>query len=263
MTREGFVALVGAGPGSADLITVKGLRRLQSADVVVFDALVLPELLAEARSDAELIPAGKRGGQHSASQDWINATLIEHAQQGKLVVRLKGGDPFVFGRGGEEAAALSAAGIAWEVVPGISSAIAAPAYAGIPVTHRDVASSVVFVTGHEDPTKPTSRINWQALAQGVDTLVFLMGITRINHTVASLIANGRPADTPTAVIRWGTTAEQKTVVAPLDQIEATVKAAGIGAPAILIVGEVVALREQLNWFESTVLEMPEVVRAFA
>ena len=246
----GFVSLVGAGPGDPELITVKGLRRLRAADVVVYDALLSEELLGEARPGAELIDAGKRAGEHRRTQEWINAVLIERARAGRQVVRLKGGDPFVFGRGGEEAAALAAAGIAWEVVPGVSSAIAVPAYAGIPITHRSAASSVAFVTGHEDPNRPETRINWHALAQGLDTLVFLMGVGRLAAIAEQLLAHGRPATTPAAVIRWGTTADQETVSGTLATIAADVERAGLRAPATLVVGEVVRLRDQLSWFDT-------------
>ncbi|MBK9712124.1 MAG: uroporphyrinogen-III C-methyltransferase [Kouleothrix sp.] len=246
----GLVSLVGAGPGDPELITVKGLRRLRAADVVVYDALASEELLRECRAGAELIYAGKRAGHHCSSQEAINALLVEKARAGLRVVRLKGGDPFVFGRGGEEAGALAAAGIAWEVVPGVSSAIAVPAYAGIPVTHRASASSVAFVTGHEDPARAETRIRWQALAQGVDTLVFLMGVGRLAAIAEQLIAHGRPAATPAAVIRCGTTPDQETVVGTLATIAADVERAGLSAPATLVVGEVVRLREQLSWFDT-------------
>jgi uroporphyrin-III C-methyltransferase len=246
----GTCYLVGAGPGDPELLTLKGLRRLRAADAVVYDAWVCEELLRECRADAELIYVGKRAGLHYASQAAINAILIEKARAGLQVVRLKGGDPFVFGRGGEEAEALAAAGIAWEVVPGVTSAIGVPAYAGIPVTHRAAASSVAFVTGHEDPTRAETRVDWRALAQGVDTLVFLMGIGRLEQIATQLIAHGRPADTPAAAIRWGTTPQQETVVGTLATIPADVARAGLGAPATLIVGEVVRLRERLSWFDT-------------
>jgi uroporphyrin-III C-methyltransferase len=248
--KGGFVSLVGAGPGDLDLITVKGLRRLRAADVVVYDALINDDLLCECRAGAELIYAGKRAGQHYASQASINALLIAKARAGLEVVRLKGGDPFVFGRGGEEALALAEAGVAWEVVPGVTSAIGVPAYAGIPVTHRAAASSVAFVTGHEDPTRPESRIRWQALAQGVDTLVFLMGVGRLASIAEQLITHGRPATTPAAVIRSGTTADQETVAGTLATIAADVERAGLAAPATLVVGEVVRMRERLSWFDT-------------
>jgi len=250
MRNHGFVSLVGAGPGDPELLTLKGLRRLRAADVVIYDALVNEELLAECRADAELIYAGKRAGQHCRSQDSINILLVERARVGLQVVRLKGGDPFVFGRGGEEAEALQAAGIAWEVVPGVTSAIGAPAYAGIPITHRAGASSVAFVTGHEDPSKAETRIDWRALAEGIDTLVFLMGIGRLKYIAEQLIAHGRPDDTPAAVIRWGTTPQQETVTGTLATIAAEVERAGLTPPATLVVGEVVRLRERLRWFDT-------------
>ncbi len=255
----GFVALVGAGPGDPELITVKGLRRLSSADVVVYDALVHPDTLALARPAAELIAAGKRGGKPSARQEWINATLIEHAKAGKFVVRLKGGDPFVFGRGGEEAEALTAAGVPWEVVPGVSSAIAAPAYAGVPITHRDAASSVAFITGHEKPGRAESRVNWAALAQGIDTLVFLMAVGRLEHIAAQLIAHGRPADTPAVIVRSATTSEQATVAGTLATIAERAATAGLSAPATLVVGAVARLHDELRWFNAE----PSAVLAWA
>ena len=247
---DGFVSLVGAGPGDPELITVKGLRRLASADVVIFDALVHPDMLALARPDAELIDAGKRGGQPSARQEWINSVLVERAQRGLHVVRLKGGDPFVFGRGGEEAEALQAAGINWEVVPGVSAAVAAPAYAGIPVTHRELASSVAFITGHEAPDKAESRLDWAALARGLDTLVFLMPVKRLAEIAAALIAHGRSAETPAALIHAASTSEQSVVRATLATIAAAVAQARIGSPATLVVGEVAQLHEQLGWFNA-------------
>ncbi len=245
----GFVSLVGAGPGDPELMTVKGLRRLREADVVCYDALVAAELLQECRPDALLIPVGKRAGAPSARQEAINTLLIEHGRAGRLVVRLKGGDPFVFGRGGEEAEALHAAGVPWEVVPGISSAVAVPAYAGIPVTHRAHASSFAVITGHDDPHKPGEPINWGTLAHGIDTLVVLMGVSRLPTIAAELIAHGKPADTPAAVIRAGTTVEQELVVATLGTIAEAVRAAGLGTPATLVIGEVVRLRDNLRWFD--------------
>ncbi|HJZ46655.1 MAG TPA: uroporphyrinogen-III C-methyltransferase, partial [Roseiflexaceae bacterium] len=248
--RTGFVSLIGAGPGDPELITVKGLRRLREADVVIYDALVNDALLQECRADAELIYAGKRAGQHCRSQNEINALLLDKARAGLRVARLKGGDPFVFGRGGEEAAVLAAAGIAWEVVPGVSSAIAAPAYAGIPVTDRGAASSFTVITGHEDPQRAESRINWAALAQGSDTLVVLMGLGRLANIAEQLIAHGRAAETPAAVIHQGSTPDQETVVGTLETIAADVACAGLSAPATLVVGEVVRLRAHLSWFDT-------------
>ena len=249
---NGFVSLVGAGPGDPDLMTVKGLRRLKNAEVVAYDRLVNPKLLQECRAEAELIYVGKHGVQPSYSQDAINALLVEKATLGRHVVRLKGGDPFIFGRGGEEALALRAADIPFEIVPGISSAVAAPAYAGIPVTHRNVAASVAVVAGHEDPHKSKrqgdSSHDWHALA-GVDTLVILMGVGRLEAITDELIKAGRSSSTPSAVVRWGTTDEQETVEGTLATIALSVREAGLKAPATLIVGEVVRLRSELRWFD--------------
>jgi uroporphyrin-III C-methyltransferase len=226
------------------LVTLKAVRRLGEADVVVYDALVRPEILAYSNPAAELIAAGKRGGQPSMRQEWITDVLIARAQAGARVVRLKGGDPYVFGRGGEEAAALTAAGVAWEVVPGITSAFAAPAAAGIAVTHRAVASSVAIVTGHEEPERPQSRMKWQALATGIDTLVVLMSMGNLAWIVDQLLTYGRPAATPAAVIQWGTTRDQRAVYAPLGGIVAAVAATGLRAPTTFVVGDVVGLCPQ-------------------
>jgi len=249
----GKVFLVGAGPGDPGLLTVKALRLLKEADVIVYDALVSKHILKSAGEKAEFVFVGKRGGQASTSQAEIEKFLLEKARAGKKVVRLKGGDPFVFGRGGEEALILSEAGIDWEVVPGITSAIAGPAYAGIPVTQRECTSSVAFITGHEDPEKEDTRIDWSKVSTGVGTLVFLMGISRLSKIVEELVKNGRASHTPCAVIMWATLPKQKTVTGTLTDIERKVKAAGLGAPSIFIVGEVVKLREKLNWFEETPL----------
>ncbi|MBM4037059.1 MAG: uroporphyrinogen-III C-methyltransferase [Planctomycetes bacterium] len=244
---NGIVFLVGAGPGDPGLIAVKGLEALRQADVVVYDALANPRLLREARADAELISAGKRGGCHTMKQDEINALLVAKGKEGKRVCRLKGGDPFVFGRGGEEALALAEAGVPFEVVPGVTAGIAAPAYAGIPVTHRGLAASVAFVTGHEDPTKEASDIAWDKLATGVGTLVFYMGVKNLAQIVERLTARGLAAETPAAVVQWGTSPRQRTAVGTLSDIEE--RSAGIEAPAVLVVGKVAALREQLRWFD--------------
>lgn len=246
--QSGLVSLVGAGPGDPELITLKGLRRLRAADVVVHDALIAYELLAECRPDAEIVDAGKRADGPARPQEWINRLLIARAQRGLHVVRLKGGDPFVFGRGGEEAEALQAVGIAWEVVPGVSSAIAVPAYAGIPLTHRTYAASFAVISGHEPASREESRLRWHALAQGIDTLVFLMGTRRLNEITAQLITHGRPSDTPAAVIHWGTTEAQASLVATLGTIAATVAHANLQPPTLLIVGEVVSLHTALAWF---------------
>lgn len=245
---EGKVWLVGAGPGDPGLITVAGRERLSEAEVVVYDRLVNVKLLEHVRSDAELIYVGKAVGSRAMEQEEINACLVEKAKQGKLVVRLKGGDPFVFGRGGEEADALVRAGVRFGVVPGITSAIAVPAYAGIPVTHRDYASSFLVATGHEDPGKPETAIIWDKLATAADTLVFLMGTQNLPSIVAKLVANGRASNTPAAVVRWGTTTEQRTVVGTLDDITLKVAEAGLTPPAVLVVGEVVRLEETLAWY---------------
>lgn len=247
----GFVSLVGAGPGDPELLTVKGLRRLQRADVVAYDRLANPVLLKECRLDAELVFVGKHGDNPlhpSVPQEAINALLIAKARAGKQVVRLKGGDPFVFGRGGEEALELVRAGVPFEVVPGVSSAVAAPAYAGIPVTHRRLSASVAIVAGHEDPLKGGSSHDWGALAR-VDTLVVLMGMGRLEAITAALLAGGRVPHTPAAAVRWGTTAEQRTVTGTLATIAAEVRRAGLTAPATVIVGEVVQLRDELRWFD--------------
>jgi uroporphyrinogen III methyltransferase/synthase len=230
------------------LITVAGLQRIRDADVIVYDRLVNEALLREARPDAEKIFVGKVAGE-SHDQEAINRALVEKANEGKRVVRLKGGDPFVFGRGGEEAEALRTAGISFEIVPGVTSATAVPAYAGIPVTHRGLASTFAVITGHEDPEKTESSIDWAKLATAVDTLVFLMGTKTLPEIVDKLVANGRAAETPAAVIRWGTTPKQRTVVGTLADIPARVEEAGITPPAITVVGEVVRLRETLSWFE--------------
>ncbi len=256
---NGKVYLVGAGPGDPDLITVKGKRCLQAADVIIYDYLAAPALLALTGDNAEKIYVGKKGGDHTLSQEGINQLIVEKALAGKTVVRLKGGDPYIFGRGGEEVEALASRGIAFEVVPGITSAIAAAAYAGIPLTHRDMTSTLAFVTGHEDPTRETSRIDWAALAQGIGTLVFFMGVKNLPDIVGQLIANGKPADTPVALIRWGTTSDQKTVTGTLETIVETVAAAGLKAPAIIVVGAVVSLRSTHRWFDTRALTGKTIV----
>lgn len=241
---NGKVYLIGAGPGDPGLITVKGLTYLRQADVILYDRLVHPQLLAEASSAAELIDVGKEPKLHRRPQSEINDLLIAKAHEGKTVVRLKGGDPFVFGRGGEEAQALAEAGIPFEVIPGVTSAIAVPAYAGIPVTHRDFASTFTVVTGHT--CGPDSVIDWGALPKS-GTLVFLMGVRHLPEIVEQLLAHGRAPETPAAVIEWGTTTAQVVVRGTLADIAEKSKA--IGPPATLIVGEVVKLSEQLNWFD--------------
>lgn len=250
MHDVGMVSLVGAGPGDPGLITVKGMQRLQQADAVVYDFLANDELLDYCPPFAERHYVGKQAGAHCRSQDEINRLLVDLAGQGKQVVRLKGGDPFVFGRGGEEAEALEASGIPWELVPGISSGVAAPAYAGIPITHRDWASSVVFVTGHEDRSRVASRVDWAGLARGADTIVIYMGVHQASEISRQLIRGGRSPATPAAAIRWGTHARQTTVEGTLATIAGDMTAAGLGSPAIIVIGEVVRLRSRLRWFET-------------
>ena len=248
--KTGKVYLVGAGPGDPRLISQRGLECLAQADVVIYDRLLDERLLDSVPLSAEKIYAGKKSGEHTSEQAEINQLLVDKAAEGKIVVRLKGGDPFVFGRGGEEAEALKDNQIPFEVVPGVSSAVAVPAYAGIPVTHRGLASSFAVITGHEDPGKDRSSIAWEKLATGVDTLVFLMGMGNLPEIVAKLLAHGRPADTPVAVIKDGTRAEQKTVVGSLTDIVARVKKHRLSSPAVIVVGEVVKLREKLGWFDN-------------
>jgi uroporphyrinogen III methyltransferase/synthase len=248
--QRGMVYLVGAGPGDPGLLTIKGRDCLSRAQVVVYDYLANPELLEYAPKGTEWIYVGKRGGSHTMCQEEIGSLIVEKARQGKVVVRLKGGDPFIFGRGGEEAEDLSREGIPFEVVPGVTSAVAVPAYAGIPLTHREFASTVAFVTGHEDPKKQTTDIAWGKLSTASGTLVFLMGVGNLDKIVQRLIKNGRPPETPVAVIRRGTLAAQDTVVGTLETIGVLAKEKGITPPAIIVVGEVVRLREVLNWFET-------------
>lgn len=247
--NQGLVSLIGAGPGDPELITVKGLRRLRAADVVVHDALIGAELLQECRPEAVIIDAGKRAGGPTRPQIWISQLLVEHGRAGRTVARLKGGDPFVFGRGGEEAEALAAAGVPWEVVPGVSSAIAVPAYAGIPLTHRDHAASFAVVSGHEPADRAVSLLRWQALARGIDTLVFLMGTGRLAEISAQLIAHGRSAETPAAVVCAGTTGEQVTLTATLGTISRRAEQTTLGPPTLLVIGAVVSLHERLAWFD--------------
>lgn len=244
------VYLVGAGPGDTGLLTLKGKACIEQADVIVYDYLAADELLAYARTDAEIIYAGKQGGDHTLTQTRINQLLVEKALQGRSVTRLKGGDPFIFGRGGEEIEALIDAGIPFEVVPGVTSAIAAPAYAGIPLTHRRFTSTVTFITGHEDPDKKDSSIRWKALADMGGTLVFLMGVKNLPNIVARLREAGLAAETPAALIRWGTTVRQQTVSGNLDTIVDNVRAADLKPPCIIVVGEVIRLREKMQWFEN-------------
>jgi len=243
------VYLVGAGPGDPGLLTTRALELIAAADVIVHDRLIPAGALDGARPDAELVYAGKRGGGESTAQAEIERLLVEHGRRGRTVVRLKGGDPFVFGRGGEEAEALRAAGIPFEVVPGVTAGVAAPAYAGIPVTHRELASAVAFVTGHEDPAKPESALDWDALAAFPGTLVVYMGVRRLDSITARLISAGRDPDQPAAVIERGTMAGQRVVTAALKTIAAQAAEEGVAAPAVALFGPVVALREELKWLE--------------
>lgn len=249
-SKKGIVYLVGAGPGDPGLVTVRGLELIRKADVIVHDHLAGDWFVREARPDAELIYVGKKGSDHTLEQIDINTLLVTKAEQGKTIVRLKGGDPYVFGRGGEEAERLVAAGISFEVVPGVTSAVAAPAYAGIPVTHRDHASMVTFITGHENPDKGRSSIDWENLAHNGGTLVFLMGVSNLPHISSSLISHGKPADTPAALVRWGTTPQQVSVVSTLGEIPETAARKAIKAPAVLVVGSVASLHQRLGWFEN-------------
>jgi uroporphyrinogen III methyltransferase / synthase len=243
------VYLVGAGPGDPGLLTARALELIARADVIVHDRLIPATALDGARPDAELIYVGKEGGGPSISQDDIVARLLADGAAGRDVVRLKGGDPFVFGRGGEEAEALRAAGIAFEVVPGVTAGVAASAYAGIPVTHRDAASAVAFVTGHEDPAKPESALDWAALARFPGTLVVYMGVRRLEAIARGLMAGGRPGTEPAAIIERGTLPDQRVVTATLETIAGAAAQAGVTAPAVSLFGPVAALRSELAWFE--------------
>ncbi|HBG18819.1 MAG: uroporphyrinogen-III C-methyltransferase [Desulfobacterales bacterium GWB2_56_26] len=250
MNKIGKVYLVGAGPGDPGLITVRGKSLLERAEVVVYDYLAGKKLLKHVPAEAKMIYVGKKGGvQHTHTQEEINQMLVDHALEGKMVVRLKGGDPFIFGRGGEEVQQLHAAGIPFEIVPGVTSATAAATYAGIPITHRDYTATVAFITGHEDPTKESSKIDWSKLATGVGTLVIYMGIKNLPIIVENLIKHGRDPKTPVAVVRWASTPEQKSVVGTLETIAQVVKDEGIKPPSLIVVGEVVNLRDTIDWYE--------------
>ncbi|RMG80783.1 MAG: uroporphyrinogen-III C-methyltransferase [Chloroflexi bacterium] len=251
---SGKVYLVGAGPGDADLITVKGLRLLQRADVVIYDRLIPEALLTEVRADAELIYAGKEPTRHRLSQDKINELLITHALAGKMVVRLKGGDPFVFGRGGEEALVCYAAGVPFEIVPGVSSVFAVPAYAGIPLTHRHISCSFTVIAGHEAPNKALSQVQYEAIAQMGGTLVILMGVKNLQSIVKRLIQAGLNPETPAAIIEWGTTAQQRVITAEVHELPHQAQLANIQPPATTIIGEVVTLRDEgMRWFDEQLL----------
>lgn len=244
----GVVYIVGAGPGDVDLITVKGLRCIEAADVILYDRLINEELLAYAKKGAKLIFCGKLPNQHAMIQENINQALVHYAQQGLIVTRLKGGDPFVFGRGAEEAEVLAQNGIPFEIVPGITSGIAAPAYAGIPVTHRELSSSFAIVTGHMREGKDDT-IQWESLAKGIDTIAIYMGVGNLPYIRQQLLKYGRNANTPVALVHWGTFAKQKTITGTLANIVDVAKRENIKNPSMILVGEVVALREKIQWFE--------------
>jgi uroporphyrin-III C-methyltransferase len=244
----GKAYLVGGGPGRADLITVRGLNLLRQAEVVLYDRLIAQELLQEAPPNAELIFVGKGPDRHMLPQEEINQLLVERVKAGKQVVRLKGGDPFVFGRGGEEVLALAEAGLCFEIVPGISSVLAAPAYAGIPVTHRGMVTSFAVVTGHEDPTKPESTTDWAVLAR-IPTLILLMAVKHIADICAELIQAGRAAETPAAAISWATTDYQQVLRVTLGNLPEAIKTQKLPTPVVTVIGEVAALADQLAWFQ--------------
>jgi uroporphyrinogen III methyltransferase/synthase len=255
----GVVYLVGAGPGDPGLLTLRAAELIASADVLLYDRLIPPGALDGAREEAELVYVGKEPGNPAMAQTEIEALMIDRAGAGRSVVRLKGGDPFVFGRGGEEAEALVEAGIAFEVVPGVTAGVAAPAYAGIPITHRDDSSAVAFVTGHEDPDKEGSALDWEALARFPGTLVFYMGLRRLPDIAHRLIEAGRPADQPAAVVERGTTPQQRTVSGTLGSIAEAAESAGLEPPAITVIGQVAAHRDSLAWLERRPLHGRRVV----
>ena len=249
MKSKGMVYLVGAGPGDAGLLTLRGAELLGRADVVVYDALVNPELLRLAPKSAEVIFGGKRGGVPTIPQPELNQMLISHARAGKTVVRLKGGDPYVFGRGGEEAEQLADAHVRFEVVPGVSSFVAVPSYAGVPLTHRGFCSRITLITGHEDPAREESRIDWKQLAETPGTKVIMMGTDRIGDIARTLVGHGMASATPVAMVRWGTTGRQNSIAGTLATIADVAAKAKITPPTVVVIGEVVNLREKLNWFE--------------
>jgi uroporphyrinogen III methyltransferase/synthase len=255
----GICHLAGAGPGDLGLVTLRVKELVEKAEVIVFDYLCNPEILKWARKETEIIYAGKKAGQHTLKQEEINALLVEKTSSGKRVLRLKGGDPFLFGRGGEEALALVEAGQRFEIVPGVTSAIAAPAYAGIPVTHREHTSQLTIFTGHEDPTKPESALSYQRLAEQPGTKVMLMGVERLRPIAEALQRGGASPDLPVALVRWGTTGHQKTLQGTLGTIAARVEETGFSAPAVAVFGEVVQLRDRLNWFETRPLYGKRIV----
>ena len=249
MSQSGICYLVGAGPGDLGLVTLRAKECIERADVLVYDALSSPELLQWTKAGCEKIHVGKRAKDHTLPQDEINALIVEKTKAGKSVVRLKGGDPMIFGRGGEEAAELAAAGVPFEIVPGISSTIAGPAYAGIPVTHRDHNTQLTIFTGHEDPTKGFSSIDYAQLAKAPGTKVFVMGVGRLREITGAFIENGAAPGTPIALTRWATTGAQKTIVGTLSNIADIAERENFGSPAVAVIGNVVNEREKINWFE--------------
>lgn len=250
--NKGKVYIVGAGPGDPKLITVYGLECIQKADVIAYDRLINRELLNHAKIGAELIYCGKEPGKHALIQEQIHELLVEKALEGKIVTRLKGGDPFVFGRGAEEASVLAKYNIPYKIVPGITAGIAAPLYAGIPVTYRNLATSFAIVTGHGRAYKKEEKIQWEALAKGIDTIAFYMGVGNLSYICKQLIEYGKDPNTPVAVIQWATYQKQKTITGDLASIEQRVKIENITHPAIILVGDVVKIREQINWFEENI-----------
>jgi uroporphyrinogen III methyltransferase/synthase len=257
--QSGICYLTGAGPGDLGLVTLKARQVLEKADAVVYDYLCNPDMLAWASKGAEIIYAGKKAGEHTLSQQEINELLVKLTKEGKCVVRLKGGDPFLFGRGGEEAEALAEAKLAFEIIPGVSSALAAPAYAGIPVTHRGHNAQLTLFTGHEDPSKPEPSIDYAQIAQQPGTKVMLMGIERLEPIASALLEQGASPKLPVALVRWGTTGRQQTVTGPLSDIARLAREAGLSAPAVAVFGEVVNLRKKLNWFEKKPLFGKKIV----
>lgn len=256
---QGKVILIGAGPGDPGLLTIKGKEWIEKGDIVIYDYLANERFLDYARADAEKIYVGKKGGDHTLSQWQINELIIKKAKEGKLIVRLKGGDPFVFGRGGEEAEELANAGIAFEIVPGVTAAISVPAYAGIPLTHRDFTSTVAFITGHEDPTKEQSDIAWDKISTGIGTLIFFMGVKNLPNIAGNLVKHGRDKKTPVSIIRWGTTFKQETIVGTLENIVEMAAKKEMKPPSIIIVGDVVKLKEKLDWFETKPLYKKQII----
>ncbi|GHH96923.1 uroporphyrinogen-III C-methyltransferase [Neobacillus kokaensis] len=254
----GKVYLVGAGPGDPDLITVKGLRCIKQADVILYDRLVNPELLKHAKEGAQLVYCGKLPHYHTMKQETINRFLVKYAKKGYEVVRLKGGDPFVFGRGGEEAEECAKNDVPFEIVPGITAGIAASAYAGIPVTHRTLSKSFAFITGHQAGDEAAEH-QWSKLATGVDTICVYMGVSQLPTIINQLIRHGKPSQTPIALIHWGTLSDQRTVVGTLDTIEDLVRQKQISNPSMIVIGEVVRLHEKLNWFQDEIVPKLPVV----